>query len=326
MFEAFGEVKLNRKNIGLVGFGAHIKKIILPCLEGELGSRVVACCVLDQDKHKRDTTLYEKFPAPDALFKNDSVDLVVAAVNCHVHEQVLALSLEFGKACYVEKPPVLCGKILTDLKVNVRDRVLFYFGLNYRESETLKQAKILCDKYGGIANIKIEFSSENPKSKKEFSSVTEAILYETGIHAIDLAQSLVPDLELSTVKLNHNKDVCQYCVILENQRNQYAIVDFGNYTNEFRLYLSLYTREGVVINIQNLNKISITGKSINAIISSTGMKMSLQYDWPTRKSSYEKNGYTSSLKRFVEGQTPACGLDDAINLYGLLDQIKISSE
>jgi predicted dehydrogenase len=182
--------------IGVIGSGGR-GGLARYAHQPEKGSRVVACCDLDQSVFARNRAWYgdDVWTTTDyrALLERD-LDAVFVTTPDFMHEEHAVAALEAGKAVYLEKPMAItiagCDRILRTAKQN---EATLYVGHNMRHFAVIQKMKDLIDEraigevktawcrhfvsYGGDAYFK-DWHAERCK--------TTGLLLQKGAHDIDV--------------------------------------------------------------------------------------------------------------------------------------------
>ncbi|HKC10515.1 MAG TPA: bi-domain-containing oxidoreductase [Vicinamibacteria bacterium] len=124
--------------VGVVGYGAYFRSMLLPLIRKHAGFRLAAACArsgltvrsaVENDGFPRGTTDYRE------LLADPSVDVVYVATRHNLHYEIAKAALENGKAVFVEKPMTMTAGEGRDLaETAARRKALLTVGFNRRFS------------------------------------------------------------------------------------------------------------------------------------------------------------------------------------------------
>lgn len=311
---------MSKVKLGLVGCGKHMTDTLIPCI-GSLQSANIIGYLGKESREGRNKVYddYKLYSDIASIVSDSKIEKVVAAATPKVHELVIQLCQTYEKPCFIEKPPFYDYSSISNF--SPKNSKLIYTGLNFRFSKVLSTAKEVSNQFGEIQDVSIEFCSKNPKSPKNYVTLEEEIHYEMGIHAIDTAMVFVEGAEFNSVSFFEFDNRKRFRVNLSNNKGQTALLEYGNYSNSFKFIIRIVTKQNVVIMIENLNRISINGVPSDFVYEKLGQKFDLNYEWPIRRNSFEKVGYSIGMKNFLEDEEPSPSFETLVNIYKIIDQI-----
>jgi predicted dehydrogenase/threonine dehydrogenase-like Zn-dependent dehydrogenase len=133
--------------VGVVGYGAYFRSILLPLIRRHAGFRLNSVCsrngltvrgAVETDGFARGTTDYRE------LLAEPSVDVVYVATRHDLHYEIARAAVEAGKAVFVEKPMTMTASEGRDLAESVaRRKAVLTVGFNRRFSPHTSRLKEL---------------------------------------------------------------------------------------------------------------------------------------------------------------------------------------
>jgi polar amino acid transport system substrate-binding protein len=133
--------------VGVVGYGAYFRSVLLPLIRKHPGFRLAGACArsgltvrsaVENDGFPKGTTDYRE------LLADASVDVVYVATRHDLHYEIAKAALEAGKAVFVEKPMTMTAAEGRDLaETAARRKALLTVGFNRRFSPHAARLKQL---------------------------------------------------------------------------------------------------------------------------------------------------------------------------------------
>jgi predicted dehydrogenase len=248
------------------------------------------------------------FETPEAMIASGIVDCVVAAATPTVHAEVAKACLDQGVDCLVEKPPCMGLdqlEVLLGLEARARSRIAV--GMNFRHAAPLTALRraMFGDVGKGVAygHVRIQANMSGSKRKHYVDSRAE-LLYELGIHGLDLAVSLFDARRLQESFDFESGKARRFFCRFENSDGGISDVEIVGAPGRFGLEIEAEGRTGARFTLRDLQVLSIENAS-EMVVSDRilGMSGKHVYEWPIRRNSFEKCGYRQVLEAFVGGAT-----------------------
>jgi predicted dehydrogenase len=296
-----------RLRLGLIGPGDHARSDLLP--SGALLEQVqweaissrnleMARSVADRWRARFYTDDWRKLIDPEI------VDAIVVSASPMVHSEVAAACLPRGIHVFVEKPPSLGGEdlaALIELEAKHSSTVGFVgfnfpYGASYREFQ-----RVLC-RNGAIKYLEIRFVSSNPlASGASYNSLYERLLYEAGIHPINMSIRLFGTPRHVTAWYTPlEPPLAAVGLMIAFDGGQCSLIKLGNYSNRFEYRCEAIAASGVSGVLDQHNHFEFTNlPESEALRDIVGGKETTSYRWPSRRGGYTRTGYQAELESFV---------------------------
>ncbi|HXB57608.1 MAG TPA: bi-domain-containing oxidoreductase [Vicinamibacteria bacterium] len=139
--------KIAGYGVGVVGYGAYFRSMLLPLIRKHPGFRLAGACARSgltvrgavvNDGFAKGTTDYRE------LLADPSVDVLYVATRHNLHYEIAKAAVEAGKAVFVEKPMTMTAAEGRDLaEAVVREKALLTVGFNRRFSPHAARLKEL---------------------------------------------------------------------------------------------------------------------------------------------------------------------------------------
>ena len=265
----------------------------------------------------------------------EDLNFVVIATPNSLHKDQAIFAMEKGCDVLIEKPVVFCRSDLDEvLEVSKKTKQKAYCVLQVRLNPTVSLTKEILDK-GLLGNIRgFSFTQRWQRPLEYFSGwrgepdVGGGILYETGIHYLDILQLLIGNpkevLSTKTYTTKHRGGLIEDTV--------YSLVDYGDFggTIESTIASEPHNIESSITLMGSNGYVKIGGKALNVIESANFLShgCTVEYENITKKYSYSKdpNSYGS-----YQGSCPnhpdvyknldKFGLQETRNVIVLIEEI-----
>lgn len=191
--------------IGIVGLGRVATATHIPVLKQLEDIEITACAEMNQDRISRVKQFFQipnLFADYREMYDSGLVDAVYICTPPHVHFDSVTAALERGIHVLCEKP---MGRNLDEAVgmttlANERNLVLMP-GFKYRYNANLQQAAgiVRSGKLGGVLQVEATFMtpgpyiSWDPKSDWYLEKEQGGVIYDIGVHIIELLHLLVPN-------------------------------------------------------------------------------------------------------------------------------------
>ena len=292
-------------NVGIVGYGKHMKKCLLPSLQQIDTVNLYGVCNRTEGSSK---AFIDRFGGRiysniHEMVNDANINCMVVSVNHRVHEEAIKASIAAGKPCFVEKPLTLDPDFIHSLnELDWSNNARVCVGYNFRHSTCFEKVKEICIANGGAKHVDITFESSGPKDTRgTYSNITETMLFEMGTHVFDLLYELIGFLSVDYARVTSvgNKETILSELI--GHSGQHARVMLRNSSNKFNFIIQIQTDNGTIIDVHNLHRIELRNYGpVKEAMSELDLNPSLYYEWPLRRNGFDKNGYLRLLKSFIE--------------------------
>ncbi len=306
--------KKRKMRIGFIGCGKHATINLYPALTYTDANLVSVCA-----KHYYSAiNTSERFGAErhyldyEKMMKEEKLDGVVICVNRKLHPKIITRAINNNLHVFVEKPPVSTVKELNDIvelaKLKKKE-VMVGYQKRFSTIYTKLKEVIVNGELGKITSYKSEFYVGRHSSIEE-------MLYELGIHHIDLAQYLMGQI----VSINYET----------KNSSPHSITLTLNFKNNVtgKLFISSSRKK-----CKDTEKIEVIGE-LNSAIAENMSKLTLRNKsvWELNpvvpsleNNTVYTNGYVPELKHFIESiennKTPHNSLKDSIRTIEIIERI-----
>ncbi len=182
-----------KARIGFVGCGRHATTNLYLSLK-YTNSELVAVCAKHKNSAMRTAKLFgaERYYTDyENMFKTEKLDGVVICVNRTMHPRIIKCALMHDLNVFVEKPPATTSRELEDILLLARKKKkTVMIGYNKRFSTIYREIKriMYSKQFGELSSYSARFSVGNSESVQD-------LIYEIGIHHLDLAQFLISQIK-----------------------------------------------------------------------------------------------------------------------------------
>lgn len=203
--------------VAFVGCGKHATENLYPALR-YASMDLVTVCAEHLENAERCALSFGAESAYDdyrEMLDKERIDALIVCVNPKLHYEISQEALKRGMPVFVEKPPALSSKEANEMLElsNKADKFLMV-GFNKRFAPVYKEAKRIIDSdaFGKLNSI---FISSNVGATKD----KESLLFEVGIHYIDLFRYLSGEIRNFHVDKKIDKDKATFIIscTFENQ-------------------------------------------------------------------------------------------------------------
>ena len=195
-------------NLGIIGCGAVVEIIHLPALERIPEINVKGLVDINMNrtqelKNKFGLINADTFKDYKELLRSDEIDMVLIATPPKTHSKIIIDSLESNKHIYCEKPLATSIQEIDRIKQTLNkcdQEIKLMVGYNFRFQPHYIKIKDLLNKnyVGKIISSNIHFLSNITNwptiSKFQFSPGEGGVIFDTGIHCIDLSRWLLGEV------------------------------------------------------------------------------------------------------------------------------------
>jgi len=289
--------------VGIIGCGGIFPRHI-EAIESNSNFELVALCDIQTSLIK---SIGKRYKVPSytnykEMIHNEDLNFIVIATPNSLHKEQSIFSLEKGCDVLIEKPVVFNKKDLKKiLEISKITKQKAYCVLQVRLNPTVSLAKEILNK-NLLGNIRgFSFTQRWQRPLEYFSGwrgepdVGGGILYETGIHYLDILQYLIGNpkeiLSTKTYTTKHKEGIIEDTV--------YSLVDYGDFggTIESTIASEPHNIESSITLMGSNGYVKIGGKALNIIESANFLSngCTIEYQNLSKKYSYSKdpNSYGS---------------------------------
>ncbi len=322
--------------VGVVGCGGIFPRH-LEAIESNEAFELVGLCDLQDSLVK---SLGERYNVPSyvdymKMINNEDINFVVIATPNALHKEQALYVLDNGCSVLIEKPVSFRSQDVAEIMERAKkNKQEAYCVLQVRLNPTVELAKEILDR-GLLGDIRgFSFTQRWQRPLEYFSgwrgepSVGGGILYETGIHYLDILQLLIgnPDKVVSTkVYTTKHKDA-----VIED--TVYSIVDYGDFggTIESTIAAEPHNIESSITLMGSNGYIKIGGKALNIIESANFLSHGATTQYENLLESYQYSKDPNSYGSY-QGSCPnhpdvyknlnKFKLDETTNVLSLIETI-----
>lgn len=247
-------------NFGIVGFGLHAVKRLMPGFQSASNSRVIALSRRTEAKAQESARQYHiplAFDSAEALCQSSQVDAVFVATPNACHLQDVLLAIKHGKAVLCEKPMAInagqCRHMVeAAAQANVPLGVAQVF--RFEESTAWLRDRLASGQIGKLVLARSEFSfpggSGHPRTWIGDLAVSGGgPIADIGVHCVDALRFILQD-EVVRVSARgfgdaHSEVEAAAAMILEFSRGTLATVSVS-FRAEYRTPFELVGETGVL--------------------------------------------------------------------------------
>src|SRR5512147_2295341 len=188
---------------GIVGFGLHAVKRLMPGFRLAQKSRVTALSLRDAERARASAQEYgiaHAFTSVEELCDSPEVDAVFIATpnNCHLHDVLVAV--EHGKPVLIEKPMAMNAEEARQMVETARrKRVLLGVAQIFRFAESIRRMRelVAADEIGRVVFARSEFSyiaAGHPRRWIYDATIAGGgPIADVGVHCIDALRFILDD-------------------------------------------------------------------------------------------------------------------------------------
>lgn len=289
--------------VGIIGCGGIFPRHI-EAIEANSNFELVSVCDIQKSLVKSLGKRYKvsSYTNYKDMIQNEDINFAVIATPNSLHKEQAIFSLEKGCDVLIEKPVTFNIEDLNEiLKTSKKEKQKAYCVLQVRLNPTVSLTKEILNRnlLGTIRGF--SFTQRWQRPLEYFSgwrgepNVGGGILYETGIHYLDILQHLIGNpkevLSTKTYTTKHKEGVIEDTV--------YSLVDYGDFggTIESTIASEPHNIESSITLMGSNGYIKIGGKALNIIESANFLShgSTTQYENLQKQYSYSKdpNSYGS---------------------------------
>ncbi len=319
--------------VGLIGAGNHSSENLLPALNLLPGVRLTAFSSRSMLNLRKLSDLYRipsRFTNWRQLVDPHAINAVVVAATPEIHEEVLRLAMERGIHTFLEKPPASNLAALEALSALARSQpnLVTMVDYNFRFGTGYQKLLEVAAEGGSVACVKIRFLSNKPRAPLwGFSSVLRSYLYAVGIHALEIAVSLLGDVEQVSARVCRiGERSVAVAVLLTTRDGRLALLDLGNHSNRFEARIELVTSSGLVAVLDDMRCLRVSGGgSFRDERERFGGKEVGEYVIPSLRGGFGVGGYEGALAAFRDAieqkkKSPA-PVEGSLAVYRVMQEI-----
>jgi UDP-N-acetyl-2-amino-2-deoxyglucuronate dehydrogenase len=289
--------------VGIIGCGGIFPRHI-EAIKSNSNFELISIC---DTQHTLAKSLGKRHKVPfytdyKDMISNEDLNFMVIATPNSLHKEQSIFSLEKGCSVLIEKPVTFNIEDLNEiLKVSKKVKQKAYCVLQVRLNPTVSLAKEVLNK-NLLGNIRgFSFTQRWQRPLEYFSGwrgepdIGGGILYETGIHYLDILQYLIGNpkevLSTKTYTTKHKEGVIEDTV--------YSLVDYGDFggTIESTIASEPHNLESSITLMGSNGYIKIGGKALNIIESANFLSngCTIEYENLVKQYTYCKdpNSYGS---------------------------------
>jgi predicted dehydrogenase len=183
-------------NVALIGYGYAGKTFHAPLINSVTGLKLSGVCSSHAEKVLVDYPLIKVSAAPDEIFAQAQIDVVVIATPNHTHFNLARRALLAGKHVVVDKPFTITAAQARELTALATQKklVLSVFHNRRWDADFLTvRALIASGKMGTLTSFESRFDRYRPEVKarwREQAGEGSGIWYDLGPHLLDQALQL----------------------------------------------------------------------------------------------------------------------------------------
>jgi len=324
------------RNVGIIGCGAIFQRH-LEGIEGNEGFTLKAVCDINEGLAKSigERLSVDYYTNYLEMVLRDDIDFVVVATPNDLHKEHAMMALQSGCDVLIEKPVSFNKETLMEIQKHAdKNNKEAYCVLQVRLNKTVKIVQEILNE-GLLGNLRgFSFTQRWQRPLEYFSgwrgepNIGGGILYEVGIHYLDILQLLVgPPKEVLSTKCYTTKHTD---AVIED--TVYSILDYGDFggTVECTIAAEPKNIEASITLLGSNGYIKVGGKALNIIESGTFLSNGAQkkFDKLLKDNPFttEPNSYGSYLGSCPNHPTLYANLEkfkltESINVIELIDNI-----
>ncbi len=289
--------------VGIIGCGGIFPRHI-EAIESNEDFELISICDIQNSLVKSLSLRYNVngYTEYQDMIKSEDLNFVVIATPNSLHKNQAIFSLEHGCDVLIEKPVTFNINDLNKiLEVSKKEKQKAFCVLQVRLNPTVELTKEIL-KRNLLGNIRgVSFTQRWQRPLEYFSgwrgepNVGGGILYETGIHYLDILQLLIGNpkqiLSAKTYTTKHQNGVIEDTI--------YSLVDYGSFggTIESTIAAEPHNIEASITLMGSNDYVKIGGKALNVIESANFLShgCTIEYENLVKQFTYSKdpNSYGS---------------------------------
>ena len=289
--------------VGIIGCGGIFPRHI-EAIESNEDFELISICDIQNSLVKSLSLRYNVngYTEYQDMIKSEDLNFVVIATPNSLHKNQAIFSLEHGCDVLIEKPVTFNINDLNKiLEVSKKEKQKAYCVLQVRLNPTVELTKEIL-KRNLLGNIRgVSFTQRWQRPLEYFSgwrgepNVGGGILYETGIHYLDILQLLIGNpkqiLSAKTYTTKHQNGVIEDTI--------YSLIDYGSFggTIESTIAAEPHNIEASITLMGSNGYVKIGGKALNVIESANFLShgCTIEYENLVKQFTYSKdpNSYGS---------------------------------
>ena len=312
----------------MAGLGPQAREHLLPALLGLPQVRISA--VADPAGSAREDMaerigVRARFSRVEDLLASGEVDCVIAACPPQAHEEIAAECLQVGVPVFVEKPPALSLRSLSELAgLAVAADLLTGVGMNFRRASPIQYlTQVLAEgTYGQVELVSVRHVAGKPRTPMWGLDLWHSFLLAQAIHPIDLLLALAGSPPVTgTSTCRHGADSTTVAAQFDFDDGVLGTLVTGTQASRFEHRVEITTTTGATLRLDDLNDLSISGAA------SPGRLRGESRRWrpSPMHTGFERTGFAGELAAFVEAVSTGGGfspsLADLIPTYQVMDQL-----
>jgi predicted dehydrogenase len=183
---------------GIVGLGGFAERCVVPAIAASAGSKLVACSGRSLEKTRASAAtlgIERVYATYDELVLDAEIDAVYVATPNALHDPVVAAASRARKHVLCEKPMSLAVASAQEMAAQCRAAgVLLKIGFHLRFEEIMRRVRelIAAGTIGEVRSLEIEriAATDQPGAWRHRPTEGGGVLYDVGVHLLDLAQWL----------------------------------------------------------------------------------------------------------------------------------------
>ncbi len=183
---------------GIVGLGGFAERCVVPAIAASAGSKLVACSGRSLEKTQASAAtlgIARVHATYDELVLDPGIDAVYVATPNALHDPVVAAAAGARQHVLCEKPMSLAVSSAQDMAAQCRAAgVLLKIGFHLRFEDIMRRVRelIAAGTIGEVRSLAIEriAATDQPGAWRHRPAEGGGVLYDVGVHLLDLAQWL----------------------------------------------------------------------------------------------------------------------------------------
>ena len=320
-----------RLRCALIGTGRQAREQLIPSLLLAPDVSIAAVCSRTRERAEAvaeavgadyATTEWEK------IVESDEIDAVIACVDSQLHFAIAEACLQRARHVFVEKPPCQNREQMSRLVAAERatSDVVGFVGLNFSFGASFRSWRRDAEKSDPVAFARIRLVSSGPHAPGEFPSTRANLLYNLGLHALDLARCLIGPIrsvESKTIPLSADR-FAEHLTVTGSQ-GATAFVELGNYSARFEYAVEIVGQSGRRHVLDQHNRLYAHRAWSDAPLDFLPAATVAHYEWPSRRGGYDRTGYQTEINEFIDairsGAASPSSFARCADLYAALEPL-----
>jgi predicted dehydrogenase len=264
------------------------------------------------------------FTDEEQIIASIAVDAVVVACPPQVHYRVARQALSRGIHTFLEKPPTVTRRELSELSRLAKDKGLVTMvGHNLRHSMASSVVHDLISQkdFGRPVFVGVQYLVSQPKGKRwRLRSVLQSFLLSHAIHAIDMLIfqfGRVAKVPGASFRANSFGEILLAQLIFQSGALGSLVVSSG--APRFEIEVTALSDKGRLARMQSLRRVIVQGAKTNS------SRWEQVWTPRTLDCGYESAGYQCELALFIEAvrsqKSAAPSFEDELAVYDVIDGI-----